>query len=249
MPSSSGLVSSRLLTFESDNEDHTSMRESVVAENHGFAHPVPLGAGTAFPRFSGREITEECLARVMEAGLAPSGWNIHPWRWIVVREAAARKFLEAATSTRAPLSSAPVILISLADTLAWKSAPQHLEEAIATRKISVEEGREALRRVREYYSSSPDTAKRAALANAFFAAHQVLWQAAAFDLSAYWVAEFDENKVKTYFHVPDHFLVATILPIGYPEPTEAPQAPKTALRTPVYKEKFGEVLGLTSPPR
>jgi hypothetical protein len=49
---------------------------------------------------------------------------------------------------------------------------------IASRKITEEEGREALRRVREYYSSSPDIAKRTALANAFVAVHQILLGAA-----------------------------------------------------------------------
>ncbi len=205
-----------------------------------------MGVGPVFPRFNGREITEECLGRVMElARLAPSDWNLQAWRWIVVREAAAKHHLEAATSTKMPLSSAPVILISLADTLAWKSTPQHLQEMIASRKISIEEGREALRRVREYYSSSPETAKRAALANAFVAAHQLLLGAAEFGLTAYWVTEFDESKVKTYFHIPDQFLVATLLPIGYREPFEAPVLHGNPFRTSVYKEKFGEVLGPT----
>ncbi len=226
------------------------MRESAVAENHRSAQTVPVSAGAAFPRFSEREITEECLARVMAAArLAPCDGNLQPWRWIVVREPSAKKYLEAAVSMQSPLSSAPVILICLADTLAWKSAPQHLQEMIASRRISIEEGREALRRVREFYASSPDAARRAALANAFAGAHQLLLGAAEFHLAAYWVTEFDESKVKTYFHVPDHFLVATILPIGYPEPLQAPAVSKTLPCTTIYKEKFGEVLGLTSPPR
>lgn len=219
------------------------MRESAVAENHGVAQPVPLSAGAAFPRFSGREITEECLARTLEAARrAPSHWNIQPWRWIVVRESAAKKFLETATSTQAPLSSAPVVLISLADMLAWKSAPQTLQEMIALQRISIEEGREILHRVREYYSSSPETAQRASLANAFYAAHQVLLNAAELGLCAYWVTEFDESKVKNYFHIPDHFLVATLLPIGYRESSAPAEVPANPLRTSIYKEKFGEVL-------
>ncbi len=223
------------------------MRDFAVAEDRQFHLRVPMGVGAAFPRFSAREITEDRLGRLMEvAGLAPSNWNLQPWRWIVVREGAAKLYLEAATCTKVPLSSAPVILICLADTLAWKSAPLRLQEMIASRKISVEEGREALRRVREYYSSSPDAGKRAALANAFVAAHQLLLGAAEFDLSAYWVTEFDENKVRTYFHIPDHFLVATLLAIGYRDTEGAPEVSRNSPRASIYSEKFGEVPGSAS---
>jgi nitroreductase len=222
------------------------MRDIAVAEDHRFQLRTPMGVGPVFPRFSARDIAEECLSRVMEvAGLAHSNWNLQPCRWIVVRDSAAKQYLEAATCTRVPLSSTPLILICLTDTLAWKSAPQHLQEMIASRKISVEEGREALRRVREYYSSSPDAAKRAALANAFVAAHQLLLGAAEFDLTAYWVTEFDESKVRNYFHIPDHFLVATLLPIGYCDSQDASELPTNSLRASVYREKFGELFGLT----
>jgi nitroreductase len=223
------------------------MRDIALAEDHRLQLGRPMGVGPVFPRFSAREITEECMGRVMEAARqAPSNWNLQPSRWIVVRETAAKQYLEAATCTKMPLGSSPVILICLTDTLAWKSAPQYLQEMIASRKISTEEGREALRRVREHYSSSPETARRAALAHALVAAHQLLLGAAEFDLTAYWVTEFDESKVRNYFHIPDHFLVATLLPIGYRESPETPAVPRNSLRASVYSEKFGEVLGSTS---
>ena len=113
---------------------------------------------------------------------------------------------------------------------------------IANRKITEEEGHEALRRVREYYSSSPEIAKRTALANAFVAVHQILLGAAESNLSAYWVTEFDEAKIKTHFHIPDHFLVAALLPIGYREETPATTVSKVPLREFIYNEKFGETL-------
>ena len=219
------------------------MRESASADNSRAHKKPPLGVGTMFPRFSEQDVSDECVGRVIEVSRQiPSEWGLQTWRWIVVRGEAARKYLEAATYIRVPLSSAPVILICLSDTLAWKSAPQHLQEMIATRKITEAEGMEALRRVREYYSSSPEVARRTALANAFVAVHQVLLGAAECNLTAYWVTEFDEAKIKTHFHIPDHFLVAGFIPMGYRQETHAPAASKLPLRSFVYKEKFGETL-------
>jgi nitroreductase len=222
------------------------MRENTRADNTRSYNKAALGVGPMFPHFSAKDIADDCLAQVIEvARLSPSEWNLQTWRWIVVRSNAAKKYLEAAASIKVPLSSAPVILICLADTLAWKAAPQYLQEMIANRKITEAEGHEALRQVREYYSSSPEVAKRTALANAFVAVHQILLGAAESNLSAYWVTEFDETRVKTHFHIPDHFLVAALLPMGYREEAPAPAVSKLPLHAYIYREKFGETLSPT----
>lgn len=175
-----------------------------------------LSVGPPLIQFAAREVPEACLEHLIElARLAPSELNFQPWRWIIVRSSAGKQELESSTYIKVPLSSAPVALICLADTLAWKTAPQHLQERVASKKMSEQEAREALRRLRDYYSASPELAQRAALANAFMAMHQMLLAASDCELSAYWVTEFHEQKVKTYFHDPDRFLVAALLFIGY----------------------------------
>jgi nitroreductase len=219
------------------------LENAALESTRVLAKALPEVAPT-FPRFHEQDIADDRLGSVIEtARLSPSYWSVPSWRWILVRGEAAKKYLEAATYIKVPISSAPVIMICLADTLAWKSAPQYLQEMIAGRKITEEEGREALRRLREYYSSSPDVAKRTALANAFMALQQVLLGAAESNLLTYWVTEFDEARVRTYFHIPDHFLVAALLPIGYREDEQTPAISKLPLRTVIYKEKFGESLG------
>ena len=81
--------------------------------------------------------------------------------------------------------------------------------------------------------------QRAALAHAFIALHQVLIAAADCDLSAYWVSAFDEQKIKAHFHIPDHFLVAALIGIGYAEQTVSPP-PELPLQSHIYLETFGE---------
>ncbi len=204
---------------------------------------VHLRVGPVFTRFSGQSIPDACLENLIEkARLAPSEWNVQPWRWIVVRGESGRKCLETSTCIKVPLSSAPVVLICLADTLAWKSAPQHMQEMVASGKMTDAEAHEALHQLREYYSASPEVAKRTALASTFLALHQMLLAAEECGLSAYWVSEFDELKIKTYFHIPDQFLVAALLPIGYLEKPLAAPVPRLPLRTFVDQEKFGETL-------
>lgn len=223
------------------------MRENGSLDNFHLHRKVQLNVGGEFPRFLDKDVDDNCLAGVIEVAHPPSpGWNLQALRWIVIRGNSARRHLESMTYNQVPVSSAPVILVCLADTLAWKSAPQLLQEMIASRKLTEPEAHDVLRRLREYYSASPEIARRTALANALVAVHQVLLSAAESNLSAYWVTEFDEAKIKTYFHIPDHFLVAALLPVGYGDNTQAPAVSKLATRTFIYKEKFGELPSPTS---
>lgn len=193
-----------------------------------------------FGRFNAQPIPADCLDRILEiARLSPTEWYFQPWRWIVVRSEAGKRQIETSTQVEAPLVSAPVVLICLADTNAWKTAPQQLQEMVIKKKISGEKAQEILRKIREHYTTSPELAQRAALAHAFVALHQILMAAAECNLSAYWVSVFDEQKIKTHFHIPDQFLVAALLAIGYGE-TPLPLAPSLPLQSLVYQEKFGE---------
>ena len=205
-----------------------------------------LPVGPIFERFTEQDVTDAALEYVLQvAHLAPSEWNFQPWRWIVVRDPCARQQLEAASYIKVPLSSAPVVLVCLADTMAWKSAPLHLREMIAHRKITEGEAHETLHMLREYYSASPEVAKRAARATSFVALHQMLLAAVERGLSGYWITEFDEPRIKTYCHIPDHFVVAALLPLGFREAAPPPSLPRLPLQALVYREKYGEALDST----
>jgi nitroreductase len=219
------------------------MHDDASTESSRAQKKAPLGMGPTFPHFRKLDVTDDCLACVIDlARHAASEGNLQPWRWIVVRSEGGKKRLESASHGEVPLSDAPVILICLSDTLAWKSAPQRLQEMVAIEKITEEQAREFLRRVQEFYSASPEVAQRTAVANGLAAAQQVLLGAASCGLSAYSVTEFVEAKIKTHFHIPDQFTVAALLPVGYREESPAPPPTQSAPSTFVYQEKFGKLL-------
>jgi nitroreductase len=217
------------------------MPKDNCGDDRGQLARNPLRVGPIFTRFSSQEIPDACLNHLIElARLAPSEWNFQPWRWIVVRSEPGKRQLDSSIYLPVPLGSAPVVLICLTDTYAWKTAPQRLQEMVASEKMTQEQANEVLGKIREYYSASPEIARRAALASAFVALHQMLLAAADCELSAYWVTEFNEQKIKDFFHIPDSFLVAALMAIGYRDGSMPPPAPKLPLVSLVYKEKFGE---------
>jgi len=219
------------------------MHEHACGNNQFPTSPASLQLGPDFSPFSARCIPDDCLAHIIEsARLTPLPGDIQPWRWIVVRSDTSKQQIEAALHIRVSLHTAPAILICLADTLTWKSAPLQLQEMVLHQKITEAEARESLRRLRDYYSVSPTAAQRTALANAFVVLHRMASAAAACSVTAWCVTEFDEAAIKTALHIPDRFLVAAVLPLGYSEEAPAPPAAKRSSRAPVYKDKFGEAL-------
>jgi nitroreductase len=202
-------------------------------------------APSNFARFDGRPVSEECLRQILTlAHPSPTEWYFRPWRWILVRSQAGKQVLESATLTPTPLGSAPVVLICLADTGAWKTAPQQIQELVANKRLSQQSAQQVLRDIRNQYASSPGLAQRTALAHAFVALHQLLLAAADCELAACWVSAFDEQKIKSHFHVPEQFLVAALVGIGYAEKTLAP--PNLPTPSFVYHEKFGDTFDVNN---
>ena len=77
----------------------------------------------ATPSFDGEPIPTEDLKQILEAGLhAPSGYNIQPWRFIVVRSPEHKKRLRAASYNQAKVEEASAVIVACGDTDGWRRA-------------------------------------------------------------------------------------------------------------------------------
>src|SRR5688572_20599043 len=75
----------------------------------------------ATPSFKDAAVPEDILEELLElATLAPSGYNLQPWRFIVVRDLADRKKLRKAAMDQPKVEQAPVVVIACGDTEGWK---------------------------------------------------------------------------------------------------------------------------------
>ena len=67
----------------------------------------------ATPSFDGTPIPPEDLRIILEAGLtAPSGYNIQPWRFIVVQGEEQKKRLRAASFNQAKVEEASAVIVA-----------------------------------------------------------------------------------------------------------------------------------------
>ncbi len=83
----------------------------------------------ATPHFDSTPIPDEDLKKIVKAGLeAPSGYNLQPWRFVVVRDPEERKRLRAAAMNQPKVEEASAVIVACGDPEGWKSGD--LEDAL-----------------------------------------------------------------------------------------------------------------------
>lgn len=75
----------------------------------------------ATPSFDGAPIPVEDLKQILDAGLhAPSGYNMQPWRFIVVQAPEQKKKLRAASYNQAKVEEASAVIVACGDADGWR---------------------------------------------------------------------------------------------------------------------------------
>lgn len=79
--------------------------------------------------FTAEEIPAEALTAILaDAAQAPSGYNLQPWRFLVVRDPENRAKLRAAAFDQEKITEAPVVIIALGPRNGWR---ERLDEVFA----------------------------------------------------------------------------------------------------------------------
>jgi nitroreductase len=75
----------------------------------------------ATPSFDGEPIPEHDLRQILDAGLhAPSGYNLQPWRFVVVQNPEQRRRLRAASYNQAKVEEASAVIVACGDRDGWR---------------------------------------------------------------------------------------------------------------------------------
>jgi nitroreductase len=73
------------------------------------------------PRFAETPVKDEDLKKILIAGLeSPSGYNLQPWRFVVVRDPELRRKLRAAAHNQPKIEQAPVVIVAMGDPEGWR---------------------------------------------------------------------------------------------------------------------------------
>lgn len=195
-----------------------------------------IKARRSIRKFKPDPVPDELINELLEAArLAPSGSNLQPWRFVVVKSAEAREKLNSATPLTF-VSKAPVVLVCCVDKTVLNNVElraRELKEAgafLGTELENVKLDGYAKRRPQD------ETTMMAYLGlNAAIAIDHITLRAVDLGLGSCWVMMFDQQKAKEALQLEDNYNVVALLPVGYPDQNPAPR-PRILLDEIIIKE-------------
>ena len=197
---------------------------------------APLGGTRRFDPL--RPVPDEELAEVLRrATRAPSPFNLQPWRFIVVRHERNRRKLQECAYRHPLLAEAPVAVIVLGYHHPHRS---HLDAMLGCARGAICESAAAELRARaaRALERSADLALWAA-GSSMLAAGMLIAAADSLGLASVLIDEFEPEKIRQAFGVPDDHTVCAVIVLGFAA-GEPPFLGRFGLAEVCYAEHFGQ---------
>lgn len=168
-----------------------------------------------------KEVSDETIRELLELGtLAPSSFNLQPWKVIVVKSQDKKSALRRCASNQKKVEDASAVLIFIADPEAVeKNLDKVLDKNIELGYMKPE-GRQATVDVVHGLYGPKDSVKRKIFAakNTAFFAMTVMLAAQGLGLETHPMDGFDEEAIKKEFGIPEDKIIPCIVAIGYLQP-------------------------------
>ncbi len=203
----------------------------------------------ATPSFEDVPIHSADLEKIIRAGLeAPSGYNMQPWRFVVVRNREQKKKLRQAAFGQAKVEEASAVIVACGDPLGWKNGD--LDEML---RISEQHAfpPESSKRVRDAVTNLLGNApgKAGGLEPDFgiwvnrhtmIAFTTMMWTAEALGYDTAPMEGFMEDQVRAVLKIPGHVRIVALLAIGRLKGTDKPYAGRFPVQRTTFAEEWGK---------
>lgn len=191
--------------------------------------------------FTDEPVPDEILDAILKLGAqAPSGYNLQPWRFVVVRDAENRKRLQAAAFNQPKVAEAPVVIIALGMKEEWKErADEVFSEGAERGAGSVDAWKQAKEGAIQFLTGMQEMdvwVNR----HTMIAVTTMMLVAEAYGFDTAPMEGFNAAAVKTEFDIPEEAEVVALLAIGRGAPPEKAYPGRFPLDRIVYGERYGE---------
>src|SRR5271163_3515391 len=195
----------------------------------------------ASPSFDGASIPNEDLKKILDAGLhAPSGYNLQPWRFVVVRAPEQLRRLRAASYNQAKVEEASAVIVACGDADGWRKGD--LEEMLQLgREGGMPENyaEQAKITVPEYLSNHPNLPmwlnRHVMIA---FTSMMLMAEVLGYDTAP--MEGFEEEKVREVLRLPLSYNVVALLAVGRAKGPEKFSGGRFSMAHTVFGEEYGK---------
>ena len=190
------------------------------------------------------------LEKIIRAGLeAPSGYNLQPWRFVVVRDREQKKKLREAAFGQPKVEQASAVVVACGDPQGWKDGD--LEEMLRLAKEHGYGGDKehdvARQNVTHFLGGAPGKAGGVeptfdlwANRHTMIAFTTIMWAAETLGYDTAPMEGFAEDKVKELLKIPQRVRVVALLAIGRRKGPENPYGGRFDPSHTVFAEEWGK---------
>jgi len=198
----------------------------------------------ATPSFDGEPIPAGDLRQILDAGLhAPSGYNMQPWRFVVVQKPEQRKRLRAASFNQAKIEEASAVIVACGDRDGWR---KDLDEMLRLGRIGgMPEGyaEQAKSTVPNYMSSFTDDQMKGWLnKQVMIALTSMMWMAEVIGYDTAPMEGFEQDKVCETLKLPMSYWVVGLLAVGRLKGQDKFDGGRFDMSHTVFGEEYGKPL-------
>ncbi|MGB8536394.1 MAG: nitroreductase family protein [Acidobacteriaceae bacterium] len=195
----------------------------------------------ASPSFDESPIPDADLRKILQAGLqAPSGYNLQPWRFIVVRSPEQKKKLRAASFNQAKVEEASVMIVACGDADGWRSGD--LDEMLRLGRLGgmpENYAEQAKTTIPNYLSNHPNMAlwlnRHVMLA---FTHMLLMAEVLGYDTAP--MEGFEEEKVREVLKLPLSYFVVALLGLGHLKGSDKFYGDRFNIARTVFAEEYGK---------
>lgn len=195
----------------------------------------------ATPSFDGTPVAEDDLRLILSAGRhAPSGYNMQPWRFIVVRSAEQKKRLRAASFNQAKVEEASVVIVACGDEDGWRNGD--LDEMLLLGRqggMSESYAAQARETIPNYLSNHPNMTMWLNRQVMIAFTHMML-MAEALNYDTAPMEGYEEDKVHDVLKLPLSYHVVALLGIGHGKGTDKHYGGRFETSRIVFDEEYGK---------
>lgn len=196
------------------------------------------------PSFDGSTIPLEDLRRILSAGLqAPSGYNMQPWRFIVVQSPEQKRRLRAASYNQGKIEEASAVIVACGDSDGWRRDLDLMLQLGRVGGMPESYADQARSSVPNYLSSFTSEQMKAWLnKQVTMAFTYMLLMAEVMGYDTAPMEGFEQDKVHEALKLPLSYWVVALLAIGHLKGADKFEGGRFDMGHTVFGEEFGKPL-------
>jgi nitroreductase len=196
------------------------------------------------PSFDGEPIPPADLRQILEAGLsAPSGYNMQPWRFIVVQHPEQRRRLRAASYNQAKVEEASAVIVACGDRDGWRKDLEEMLRLGRAAGMPESYAAQAAANVPGYLSSFSDDEMKGWLnKQVTIATTSMMWMAEVLGYDTAMMEGFEQRGVCETLRLPMSYWVVSLLAIGHLKGADKFNGGRFDASHSVFGEEFGKQL-------